>query len=264
MSSAEGNPDRGTEDSGQPPHRGLADREVDPRAGGLTWRHAVLAALAVGAVLALIFFWPAKKPTPIRPSQVTVRPAPKPAPPAPPRVDPGGKQTVIARNDKPAVSPPSLPTPPKPTAFPRRVPSAVTLPPPPAKAPQVTAALTIPPPPAQTPAALPSKNDDFAIEVLSRTNRIEDGSSFPFDDRILGELALGDIKVMTVFTGQRVPKGRLTLEWVLDGVPLGRKPVRLGQLVEYGAEPTVGTYKVLLRLEEKIIQSFTFRITPAK
>jgi hypothetical protein len=111
---------------------------------------------------------------------------------------------------------------------------------------------------------LPFKADDFAIEVLSRTNRIENGLSFPFDDRILGELALGDIKVMAVFSGQRLPKGRLTLEWVLDGMPLGRKPVLMGQLVEYGAEPTVGTYKVVLRLEDKVIQSFTFRITPAK
>jgi len=110
----------------------------------------------------------------------------------------------------------------------------------------------------------PALADEFAIEVLSRTNRIENGSSFPVDDRILGELALGDIKVMAVFQGQHLPRGRLTLEWVLDGIPLGRKPVQLGQLVEYGAEPTVGTYKVVLRLGERVIQNFTFRITPGK
>jgi hypothetical protein len=45
---------------------------------------------------------------------------------------------------------------------------------------------------------------------------------------------------------------------------MGRKPVQLGQLVEYAAEPTAGTYEVVLRLEAKVIQSFTFRITPAK
>jgi hypothetical protein len=98
--------------------------------------------------------------------------------------------------------------------------------------------------------------------VFSRTNRIQDGSSFPVDDRVLGELAHGDIKVIVVFNGQRLPKGRLTLEWVLDSIALGRKPVQLGKLVEYGAEPTVGTYRVVLRLDEREIQSFTFRISP--
>jgi hypothetical protein len=106
--------------------------------------------------------------------------------------------------------------------------------------------------------------DDFTIEVLSRTNPIENGSSFPWDDSGLGELALGDIKVLATFNGQRLPKGRLTLEWVLDGIPLGRKPAQLGRVVEYGAEPTAGTYKVVLRSDEKIIQNFTFRITPTK
>jgi hypothetical protein len=284
VSASEGNQEPRTTSSGAAAGGGLADREGGVRSGDLNWRHGALAVSAVAAVLAVIYFWPGKKPhsTPIGASPVTIRDtartdarrtsqaaqarktnSSRPETPVANTVPPGNSATA-------ATSVPPKQSPFKNTGvtahnIPPTVPESVKS----SKPPIVQTPIETPP---RTPTPVPSPvvvppvalNGDFAIEVLSRTNRIVNGSSFPEDDRQLGELALGDIKVMAVFSGQRLPKGRLTLEWVLDRIPMGRKPVQLGQLVEYAAEPTAGTYEVVLRLEAKVIQSFTFRITPAK
>ena len=114
-------------------------------------------------------------------------------------------------------------------------------------------------PPVQTPLA-----DQFAIDVYSRITKIQYDTSFPADDSILGQMAEGDLKAQVVFSGTVLPKGRFTLEWQLDGISPGPKPALLNQVVEYNAEPTVGSYKVILRLDRNVLKTFTFRITRAQ
>jgi hypothetical protein len=114
---------------------------------------------------------------------------------------------------------------------------------------------TAPPPPLA---------DQFTIDVYSRTHEIVDRSSFPADDLVLGELADGDIKAQVVFSGSTLPRGPLTLEWKLDGISAGPKPARLNELVEYNSEPTVGNYEIVLRLNQTVLKTFTFRISPAR
>ena len=115
------------------------------------------------------------------------------------------------------------------------------------------------PPPPPPP---PPRDRDFGLTVYSRDRAIVEGSSFPEGDQVLGELAAGDLKFAVAFKGQSLPRGKLTLEWTIDDVSLGPKPVLLGQVVEFRDEPTSGTYKVTLRLDKEEIRSFTFRITP--
>lgn len=278
------------------------DPDDDPRAGGLKLVHLALAVAAVLGVIALIVFWPGRKPQTtqfrqpapiVLPSKPAQQPAvPNAQPPVPPKkASPGQSGTLLSGGTHPSNGlPPPVPAPVhrKPSPLgpkapieserttvsqtvkrPRASPTSQTSQTPPmGGGPQIAKTAQTPPPPIpERPLPVPAPptlSDDFAIDILSRSNPIENGSSFPVDDQILGELALGDIKVMVEHRGQRLSTGRMTLEWVLDGIPLGRKPVQLGQLVEYAAEPTVGTYKVVLRLGEKVIQNFTFRITPAK
>jgi hypothetical protein len=110
----------------------------------------------------------------------------------------------------------------------------------------------------------------FTIDVLSRgTHPIENGSSFPFLDPQLGELGLGDLTALVGFEGQRLPRGPLKLEWTMDGQVMDSKAVMFkrepgakhAELVEYGNEPSPGSYRITLKLKDREVQSFNFRIT---
>ena len=111
-------------------------------------------------------------------------------------------------------------------------------------------------------AAAPEVAQGFTIDVLSRRTKIDNGSSFRVGDTELGEMAQGDLKANISFEGQHVPRGRLVVEWVLDGLVMDTENATLNQFIEYGNEPTVGTYRVTVKLNGHPVQSFTFRITP--
>ena len=115
-----------------------------------------------------------------------------------------------------------------------------------------------PPPTPDVPAA-----QGLTIDVLSRrTHKIERDSSFRVGDTELGEMAQGDLTAMISFEGQHMPRGPLVLEWALDGVVVDRVKASLNQFIEYGNEPSAGSYRVTVKLNGRPIQSFTFRITP--
>ena len=103
---------------------------------------------------------------------------------------------------------------------------------------------------------------DFSIDVLSRDHHLENGSSFAAGDTVLGELGQGDLKAIVHYNGQQTPKGQFSLLWRVDGIPTDAKRVSLNQVVEYGNEPTSGSYRVELLQGASVVQSFTFRITP--
>jgi hypothetical protein len=109
---------------------------------------------------------------------------------------------------------------------------------------------------------VPAKN--FSIDLVSRTRKVESGSSFPFNDPQLGEMAHGDLFAVVTSDGQRLPlRARLTLEWAVDNVVTDpAKPVTLNQAQQYGNEPTVGSYRLTLKLNGVEVRTFTFRITP--
>jgi hypothetical protein len=75
-------------------------------------------------------------------------------------------------------------------------------------------------------------------------------------------MAQGDLTAMISFEGQHMPRGPLVLEWALDGVVVDRVKASLNQFIEYGNEPSAGSYRVTVKLNGRPIQSFTFRITP--
>jgi len=99
------------------------------------------------------------------------------------------------------------------------------------------------------------------IAIFSRTRKIDPGSSFGYRDPDLGEMAYGDLKAVVQAAGP-APKGKLTLEWCLDDLCLGPKPVRLNQPMDYANEPTAGAYRIILRMNSRPINTFVFRITP--
>jgi len=124
-----------------------------------------------------------------------------------------------------------------------------------------------PPPPARIPPPAPVTASvatrGFTLGVSSRTNSIGRDSSFSLGDQRLGELGAGDLRATVQYDGGQPPRGALTLDWVVDGVPMGLpKRVAPNQVVEYGNEPTAGSYTVTLRLDARPVQTFTFRITP--
>jgi len=108
---------------------------------------------------------------------------------------------------------------------------------------------------------MPPGGKGFVLEVYSRDKPLENGMSFSAQDATLGELGQGDIMAKVTAFGP-APKGKLTIEWVLDQVQMDAKIIRPNSLVEYGNHPTAGTYRVVLRLDAKPVQTFTFRITP--
>jgi serine/threonine protein kinase len=99
------------------------------------------------------------------------------------------------------------------------------------------------------------------IAVFSRTTKIDPDSSFGYSDPTLGEMGYGDLKAI-VQTDGPPPKGRLTLEWCLDDICQGPKPVSVNRPVDYNNEPTTGRYKIILRANSKPVKTFAFRITP--
>ena len=117
----------------------------------------------------------------------------------------------------------------------------------------------LPPPPQPAPVV-----QQFTILVQSRSHLIEDGASFPHNDIILGEMGQGDLKATVRYDGSRPPRGRLTLEWYVDSTRVESRPVVLEQTAEYGNEPTPGAYRVVLKLNDRMVKQFSFQITPAR
>lgn len=107
----------------------------------------------------------------------------------------------------------------------------------------------------------PMQANGIDLAIFSRTRKIEPGLSFSYRDPGLGELAHGDLKALVQSAGP-APKGKLILDWVVDDVPMDSKFVTPNRLIEYGNEPTAGTYRVILRLDNKQLKSLVFRITP--
>jgi serine/threonine-protein kinase len=104
--------------------------------------------------------------------------------------------------------------------------------------------------------------DALEIAVYSRQHKLTPGISFGYRDPVLGEMGYGDLKVRVESKGP-VPKGKLTLEWVVDEIRTEVRPIGPNQLAEYGNEPTAGLYKVTLWLDGKTkLRTFTFRISP--
>jgi hypothetical protein len=118
--------------------------------------------------------------------------------------------------------------------------------------------------PVSTPPAVPvaEANLRYTIEVFSRSHRIENGATFSFNDPVLGELGLGDLQAVVNAEGQPPARGRLQLEWSVDGIAVDSRPVALGRPVEYGNEPSAGLYRLTLTLHGRWLQTFSFRITP--
>jgi hypothetical protein len=107
-----------------------------------------------------------------------------------------------------------------------------------------------------------------SLQIFSRNRVVDLSIGISMKDPALGELAEGDLKV-AVSVSSPLPKGRLSVEWLLDGHRMNLKAVdpqqltsRSGAVLEYGNEPTPGTYRVVLRAENNILKELTFRITP--
>ncbi len=103
----------------------------------------------------------------------------------------------------------------------------------------------------------------FTLDVLSRSQRIPRGSSFAIGDPHLGELGHGDLKALVRVQGPPLSPNKLTIEWTVNGVVTDRqKKIVPSELVDYENEPTLGTYKVTIRLEGQSVAEFSFQITP--
>jgi serine/threonine protein kinase len=116
------------------------------------------------------------------------------------------------------------------------------------------------PPQVEQPRPPVAEPNGYTIEVFSRTHSIQNGSTFSFNDPVLGELGLGDLRV--VVNGQPPARGRLQLEWSVDGIAVDARAVALKRIVEYGNEPSAGLYRLTLTLHGRPLQTFSFRITP--
>jgi hypothetical protein len=217
--------------------------------------YAVAIALLL-LLLALLWFWRNKPPVPTVAKSPAPNPVvavvPHPTPPVqtlPPKIVPEAKKTGTG----PIVS--HAPKKPKVGGEPPVVGRAVVGHPPVHKLPPADD-----PPPVQVD---PTAAQGFTIDILSRgTHRIESGSSFRADDPELGELGHGDLSALINFEGQHMPPGRLTLVWTIDGVVMDSHPAVLKRMIEYGNEPSPGTYKIMLKSNGRVVQTFTFRITP--
>jgi serine/threonine protein kinase len=185
---------------------------------------------------------PSPKPTVARSTASNPRPKSGSAPPSEARP----ARTAPAANTMAQNVPPREP---------QRVAPPAVRPPPRANPPPVRPQPPVPDVP------VPAQASGFDIAVLSRTRKIEPGVSFSYRDPVLGELGHGDLRAFVQASGT-VPKGKLTLEWVVDGVSMDVKTVAPNQLVEYGNEPTAGQYRVTLKVDAKPVKTFVFRITP--
>lgn len=106
------------------------------------------------------------------------------------------------------------------------------------------------------PAAEVSK--EVTLEVYSRDWKVERGVTFSTKDSVIGEMGQGDLKA--VVRG-RPPKGKLILDWFIDGMHMASAEVVPNKVVAYNNEPTTGSYRVVLRQNAKELSSFVFRIT---
>lgn len=98
------------------------------------------------------------------------------------------------------------------------------------------------------------------LAIYSRSRKLENSVAFPYNDPTLGELGHGDLKAVVQVTGP-VPKGKFTLEWLVEGMRMDARTITPNHVIEYGNEPTAGTYVVKLRLDAKELKTFVFRIT---
>jgi serine/threonine-protein kinase len=185
----------------------------------------------------------------------------RPAEPKPPadivRLDPAPAHQAPAPTPGPARIPPQAPKQaPAPAARPQSQPST---PAPPQRVPERPAAAPMAAPVAVVQRAMASDTSSkYTIEVFSRSHSIPAGSSFSARDTVLGELAHGDLKVLV--SGAAAPRGALTVEWVVDGMRMDARPVTLGRPLEYGNEPSTGSYVITLRRDGRPLQTFSFRI----
>jgi serine/threonine protein kinase len=101
----------------------------------------------------------------------------------------------------------------------------------------------------------------FSLAVYSRSKPVGNGISFGFRDPVLGELGAGDLTARVLLNGP-AGKGRLSLEWSIEGTPMNARFVNANSVVAYQNEPTPGTYKVTLRQDAKTVAEHTFRIIP--
>jgi hypothetical protein len=228
------------------------------------------------ALLALFLLLPPKKARESAAVSKTPPPAPAPAD-AKKNPAPGKGKNVKSATDAGAGNPAA--TPKKPTPFGDLSTKAIAQA---QKSPPVQAVLRGPaappaavqphaapaePPPARIPPPPPITSSvatrGFTLTLLSRDHPIGRDSTFSLSDQQLGELAAGDLKASVQYDGAQPPRGTLTLDWFIDGLPMGiPKKVAPNQIVEYGNEPTAGSYTVTLRLDGRAVQTFTFRISP--
>ena len=215
----------------------------------------LLAPLLLLALLAFIWFWSKRAPGPKIASSTSVVQSPANttstgSPPPGVRTRKKTAKSTVARDTSPPREAATRPT----------------------SAPAVVTGRAVPDEPE---AAIAPTAQGFAIDVLSRgTNRIENGSSFPFLDRQLGELGLGDLAALVSYEGQHLPRGSLRIEWIVGDTVMDSKPVvfprapgaKLAVMVKYGNEPSPGSYRIALilkdRTKDRTVQSFNFRITP--
>ena len=234
----------------------------------------------LAALLALFLLWPSKK-APVA-NTAPVAPPPVAAVDVKKNPGPGKGKKVKSATDAPAAKTAVAAPVKKPTPFGDLPSKAIA-----AASPQVKAALRaaaappaaappnkvqpqpVPAAPAPAPPRIPPPapisssvaTRGFTLGVFSRDHPIGRDSSFSLSDQQLGELGAGDLKASIQYDGQP-PKGTLTLDWAIDGQPMGLpKRVAPNQTVEYGNEPTAGSYTVTLRLDLHPVQTFTFRIT---
>jgi serine/threonine-protein kinase len=113
------------------------------------------------------------------------------------------------------------------------------------------------------PESIPSSPQVAKTELVlrSRERKIEPGTNIPYRDPELGEMALGDLSAVVQTTGPAM-KGKLTLEWSLDDIPMGAPQIVIpNKPMPYGNEPTPGQYKIILKLNGAALSTSTFRIT---
>ena len=108
---------------------------------------------------------------------------------------------------------------------------------------------------------LPPQAASMELVLYSRQSKIEPGASFSYRDPELGEMAHGDLTAVVQTTGPLL-KGKLTLEWALDDIPMGAPQIVIpNKAAQYGNEPTPGQYRITLRLNGATLKTSTFRIT---
>ena len=189
-----------------------------------------------------------------------------------PAAKPAGPAPAIAANEKkpapfgPAAAPertPSYPTPNPPVRNP--VSQPVSQPMTVARGPEPLARSSAP---QETFIPPPDAPKGYSLAVYSRRpddpkHLIGRGISFPYLDKDLGEMGLGDLKARVILNGP--PPGkvhRLAIVWKVDGQIMDGHTVSPNTVTEFGSEPIRGTYQVILILDNNPVADYTFRISP--